>query len=102
MGTVSGNTPSMSDSKRMGRVAGVPLTKMSAPHRRALQPAFERCAMPVAMATARKLKLPKWLCVVVPLGAPAVLSWVAASVCSGLTGGVNDDVTTSKLAKIEA
>ena len=86
----------------MGRVAGVPLTKISAPHRRALQPAFERCAMPVAMATARKLKLPKWLCVVVPLGAPAVLSWAAASVCSGLTGGVNDDVTKSKLAKIEA
>ena len=86
----------------MARVVGAPLTKNSAAHRRALQPAFERCAMPVAMATAKKLKLPKWLCVVVPLGAPAVLSWVAASVCSGLTGGVNDDVTKSKLAKIGA
>ena len=86
----------------MARAFDVPFTKNSADHHRALQPAFERCAMPVAMATARKLKLPKWLCVVVPLGAPAVLSWAAASVCSGLTGGVNDDVTKSKLAKIEA
>ena len=86
----------------MARVAGVPLAKISAPHRRALQPAFERCAMLMAMATAKKLKLPKWLCVVTPLGAPAILSWAAASVCSGLTGGVNGDVTQSKLAKIEA
>ena len=51
---------------------------------------------------AKKLKLPKWLCVVTPLAAPAILSWAAASVCSGLTGGVNGDITQSKLAKIEA
>ena len=34
------------------RVVGVPLTKNSAAHRCALQPAIERCAMPLAMATA--------------------------------------------------
>ena len=87
---------------RMARAVDVPFTKNSADHRRALQPAFERCATPLAMATAKKLKLPKWLCVVTLLGAPAILSWAAASVCNGLTGGVNGDVTQSKLAKIEA
>ena len=43
----------------MARVVGAPLTKNSAAHRRALQPAFERCATPLAMATAKTLKLPK-------------------------------------------
>ena len=43
----------------MAHVVGVPLTKNSAAHRRALQPAFERCAMPLAKATAKKLRLPK-------------------------------------------
>ena len=40
----------------MARVVGAPLTKNSAAHRRALQPAFERCAMPLAMASAKKFE----------------------------------------------
>eukprot|EP00966_Prymnesium_polylepis_P190328 4410229-Prymnesium_polylepis.1 len=37
---------------RMARAIGAPLTKNSSDHRRALQPAFERCATPLTMGTA--------------------------------------------------
>ena len=36
----------------MARAVDVPFAKNSADHRRALQPAFERCATPLTMGTA--------------------------------------------------
>ena len=86
----------------MARVVGVPLARNSAAHRRALQLAFERCATPLVMGTAKKLKPPTRVCVAVPRGAPAILSCAAAGVSGGLTGAVNAVTTKSKLDKIEA
>eukprot|EP00966_Prymnesium_polylepis_P167804 3879306-Prymnesium_polylepis.1 len=73
----------------MARAVDVPFTKNSADHHRALRPAFERCAMPLAMATAKMSKLPK-------------LSCAAAGVSSGLAGAVKAALAKSKLCKIEA
>ena len=86
----------------MARAFDVPFTKNSADHHRALQPAFERCATPLAMATAKMSKLPKRLSGAVPLGAPARLSCAAAGVSSGLAGAVKAAIAKSKLCKIEA
>ena len=86
----------------MARAFDVPFTKNSADHHRALQPAFERCATPLAMATAKMSKLPKRLRGAVPLGAPARLSCAAAGVSSGLAGAVKAAIAKSKLCKIEA
>ena len=86
----------------MARVVGVPLARNSAAHRRALQLAFERCATPLVMGTAKKLKPPTRVCVALPLGAPTILSCAAAGVSGGLTGAVNAVTTKSKLDKIEA
>ena len=86
----------------MARAVDAPFTKNSADHPRALQPAFERCATPLAMATAKMSKLPKRLRGAVPLGAPARLSCAAAGVSSGLAGAVKAAMTKSKLDKIEA
>ena len=86
----------------MARVVGVPLARNSAAHRRALQLAFERCATPLVMGTAKKLKPPTRVCVALPPGAPTILSCAAAGVSGGLTGAVNAVTTKSKLDKIEA
>ena len=86
----------------MARAFDVPFTKNSADHHRALQPAFERCATPLAMATAKMSKLPKRLRGAVPLGAPARLSCAAAGVSSGLAGAVKAAIAKSELCKIEA
>jgi predicted phosphoribosyltransferase len=86
----------------MARVVGVPLARNSAAHRRALQLAFERCATPLVMGTAKKLKPPTRVCVALPLGAPARLSCAAAGVSSGLAGAVKAAMIKSKLYKIEA
>ena len=86
----------------MARAFDVPFTKNSADHHRALQPAFERCATPLAMATAKMSKLPKRLSGAVPLGAPARLSCAAAGVSSGLAGAVKAAIAKSKLCKNEA
>ena len=86
----------------MARVVGVPLARNSAAHRRALQLAFERCATPLVMGTAKKLKPPTRVCVALPLGAPAILSCAAVGVSGVLTGAVNAVTTKSKLDKIKA
>ena len=86
----------------MARVVGVPLARNSAAHRRALQLAFERCATPLVMGTAKKLKPPTRVCVALPPGAPTILSCAAAGVSRGLAGGVKTSRTKSKLDKIEA
>ena len=86
----------------MARAFDVPFTKNSADHHRALQPAFERCATPLTMGTAILFTPSTRVRDSVPPGAPTRLSCAAAGVSSGLTGAVNDDVTKSKLAKIEA
>ena len=86
----------------MARVVGVPLARNSAAHRRALQLAFERCATPLVMGTAKKLKPPTRVCVAVPRGAPASLSAAAARISDGLAGGVKTARAKSKLGKIEA
>ena len=86
----------------MARVVGVPFARNSAAHRRALQLAFERCATPLVMGTAKKLKPPTRVCVALPLGAPTRLSCAAAGVSSGLAGAVKAAMIKSKLYKIEA
>ena len=86
----------------MARAVDVPFAKNSADHRRALQPAFERCATPLTMGTAIFVTLSTRVRGGVPLGAPTRLSCAAARVSSRLTGGVNAAMTKSKLAKIEA
>ena len=86
----------------MARAVDVPFAKNSADHRRALQPAFERCATPLTMGTAICFTPSTRVRGGVPLGAPTRLSCAAARVSSRLTGGVNAAMTKSKLAKIEA
>ena len=70
----------------MARAIGAPLTNNSADHGRALQLAFERCATPLVMGTAKKLKPPTRVCVALPLGAPAILSCAAVGVSGVLHG----------------
>jgi len=86
----------------MARAIGAPLTKNSADHRRALQPAFERCATPLTMGTAIFVTLSTRVRGGVPLGAPTRLSCAAAGVSSGLAGAVKAAIAKSKLCKIEA
>jgi hypothetical protein len=86
----------------MARAIGAPLTKNSADHRRALQPAFERCATPLTMGTAICFTLSTRVRGGVPLGAPTRLSCAAAGVSSGLAGAVKAAIAKSKLCKIEA
>jgi hypothetical protein len=87
---------------RMARAIGAPLTKNSADHRRALQPAFERCATPLTMGTAIFFTLSTRVRGGVPLGAPTRLSCAAAGVSSGLAGAVKAAIAKSKLCEIEA
>ena len=86
----------------MARAIGAPLTKNSADHRRALQPAFERCATPLTMGTAICFTPSTRVRGGVPLGAPTRLSCAAAGVSSGLAGAVKAAMIKSKLYKIEA
>ena len=102
MGAVSGTPPSKSDTTRMSRAVDVPLTKNSTAHRRALQPAFERCATPLTMGTAIFLTLSTRVRGGVPLGAPTRLSCAAAGFSSGLAGAVKATIAKSKLCEIEA
>ena len=86
----------------MARAIGAPLTKNSADHRRALQPAFQRCATPLTMGTATLFTPSTRVRGGVPLGAPTRLSCAAAGVSSGLAGAVKAAIAKSKLCKIEA
>ena len=86
----------------MARAVDVPFTNNSADHRRALQPAFERCATPLTMGTAIFFTPSTRVRGGVPLGAPTRLSCAAAGVSSGLAGAVKAAMIKSKLYKIEA
>ena len=86
----------------MTRAVDVPFAKNSADHRRALQPAFERCATPLTMGTAIFFTPSTRVHGGVPLGAPTRLSCAAAGVSSGLAGAVKAAMIKSKLYKIEA
>ena len=86
----------------MTRAVDVPFAKNSADHRRALQPAFERCATPLTMGTAICFTPSTRVRGGVPLGAPTRLSCAGAGVSSGLTAAVKVRMGKSKLRKIEA
>ena len=62
----------------------------------------ERHVAPLSMLCAKLSMSSTLLWGVAPCGTPASRSWAAASITGALAGGVNSDVTKSKLAKIEA
>ena len=86
----------------MTRAVDVPFAKNSADHRRALQPAFERCATPLTMGTAICFTPSTRVRGGVPLGAPTRLSCAGAGVSSGLAAAVKVRMGKSKLRKIKA